>query len=59
VYFERYGPHDDEWMHEDKLWNCEDLVRKYELAMGNVSWSPPGSWSVLRSANKENDDEDT
>ena len=58
VRFEGYGPHDDEWMHEDELWDCEDLVRKYELAMGNVSWSPPGSWSVLRSANEEDDDED-
>jgi len=58
VRFEGYGAHDDEWLHEDELWDCEELVRKYELSIGNTSWAPPASWNVARQmAEQESDDE--
>jgi hypothetical protein len=40
VRWKDYGPEHDQWFAEDELHHCTDLLREYEMAMGNTSWAP-------------------
>ena len=58
VRWKGWGAEYDDWIPEDQLYTCPDLVKEFEVKQGNVEWTPPKSWEGLMAADSTADEDD-
>ena len=40
-----FGPEEDVWMDIEKLSGCKEIIKEYEVSVGNTGWESPSSWN--------------